>query len=140
MSCLTAEADYLGAYLTQLLESSGAATNDLWYMVDGTKYLKIYFENVFIRELSALQKTIAKIIQAYNNCGEREQPLDQVSFTINFFLNNFSEEHGKLQLIQFLANLGFWQYFCPDAFVFARVLFDCEVDFWMFYCNVYKMC
>lgn len=99
VGCLTTEVDYLGTYLTQLFESSGIAASDLWCKVDEVRYLKIYFENVFIRELSALQKTIAKIIQAYNNCGEREQPLDQVSFTINFFLNNFSEEHGKLQLI-----------------------------------------
>lgn len=72
VSCLTADSDYLCTYLTQLLESSCTDTNTLWVAIDGIKYLKICFENVFIRELAVLQKNIAKIISAYNTCGERE--------------------------------------------------------------------
>ena len=78
LDCLSAETDYLGTYIAQMLQSSCTADKDLWVTVGGTKYLKICFENVFVRELPNLQKTIAKVIQAYNSCGEKEQPLDQV--------------------------------------------------------------
>lgn len=54
VGCLAADSDYLGAYLMQLLESSRTAEGNLWVSVGGTRYLKVCFENVFIRELSVL--------------------------------------------------------------------------------------